>query len=107
VLKEYAEFLAQPANILNSSYYEQKLPSIWKHADIMPLPKLKQVSDPKKELQPISLTPALSKIAEDFVVSIYIKLALEKVANPNQFCRLLRCASPYKYGAYLAQSYRR
>lgn len=32
VLKKYAELLAQPANI-------QKLPSIWKHADIVPLPK--------------------------------------------------------------------
>ena len=71
VLKEYAELLAQPVtDILNSSYKEQKLPSIWKHADITPLPKVKQVSDPKKELRPISLTPALSRIAEDFVVSI-------------------------------------
>ena len=46
---------------------------------------MKRVSDPKKELRPISLTTALSKIAEDFVVSIYIKPALEKVADPNQF----------------------
>lgn len=31
------------------------------------------------------MTPAISKIAEDFVVSIYIKPVLEKVADPNQF----------------------
>ena len=30
-------------------------------------------------------TSALSKIAEDFVVSDYIKLALEDVVDPNQF----------------------
>ena len=63
---------------------EQKLPSVWKLANITPLPKVKQVSDPKKGLRPISLTSALSKIAEDFV-SDYIKLALEEVVDPNQF----------------------
>ena len=78
ILKEYAQLLAQ-TNILNSSYREQKLPSTWKHADIIPLPMAKQVSDPKNELRLISLTPTLSKIAEDFVVSIYIKQAFEKV----------------------------
>ena len=46
-LKEYAELLCQPiANILNSSYKEQKLPSVWKHADVTLLPKVKQVGDP-------------------------------------------------------------
>ena len=56
VLKEYAELLAQPVtDILNSSCKEQKLPSIWKHADITPLTKVKQVPDPKKELRPIGL----------------------------------------------------
>ena len=43
-LKEYAELLDQPiADILNSSYKEQKLPSVWKHASVTPLPKVKQV----------------------------------------------------------------
>lgn len=49
------------------------------------LSKIRQVSDPKKELPPISLTSTLSKIAEDFVVSDYIKPALEDVVDPNQF----------------------
>ena len=61
---------------------EQKLPSVWKLADITPLPNVKQVSDPKKELRPISLTLALSKNAEDFVVLDYIKPALEDVDDP-------------------------
>ena len=43
------------------------------------------MSDPKKELRPISLTSALSKITEDFIVSDYIKLALEEKVAPNQF----------------------
>ena len=79
MLKDYAEFLAQPiTDIINASYKEQKLPKTWKLADITPLPKVKQVTDPKKELRPISLTSAVSKIAEDFVVSDYIRPALEK-----------------------------
>lgn len=86
LLKEYAELLAQPVGvILNSSFMEQKLPSVWKFVDITPLSKVKQVLDPKKELRPISLTSAFSKIAEDFVVSDCIKQALKKVVDLNQF----------------------
>lgn len=46
---------------------------------------LNLVSDPKKELRPISLTSSLSKIAEDFIVSNYIKPAFGYLADPNQF----------------------
>ena len=49
------------------------------------LPKVKQVSDPKKELRPISLTSTLSKIAEDFVVTNYIKPAVIKSIDRKQF----------------------
>ena len=84
-LREYADLLYEPiTNILNASYREQKLPSIWKQADITPLPKVKQVTEPKKELRPISLTASISKIAEGFVVSDYIKPALEKIVDHNQ-----------------------
>ena len=85
-LREYADLLYEPVtNILNASYQEQRLPSVWKRADIAPLPKVKQVAIPKKELRPISLTASLSKIAEDFVVSEYVKPTLEKTVDPNQF----------------------
>lgn len=36
LLKEYTELLSQPV-ILNSSYMGQKLPSVWKFADMTPL----------------------------------------------------------------------
>ncbi|XP_068696813.1 uncharacterized protein [Montipora foliosa] len=86
VLKEYAEILVTPVqNILNASYSEQKLPSMWKIADVIPLPKVKQVTDPKKELRPLSLSSPLSKISEDFIVSDYIKPALESLVDSNQF----------------------
>ena len=52
---------------------------------VTPLPKVKQVLEPKKELRPISLTSSLWKIAEDFVVNDYIKPAWEDVVDPNRF----------------------
>ena len=83
--KEYAELLYQPiTDIPNSSYKEQKLPSVWKHANVTPLLKVKQVVDPKKELRLISLTASVSKVAEDFIVANYIRPALERIADSNQ-----------------------
>ena len=46
---------------------------------------MKQVHHPQKELRPISLTLALSKIAEDFAITDCIKLAIIKSVDPNQF----------------------
>ena len=41
ILKDFAKFLANPVcAILNSSFAEQTLPSSWKHANVIPLPKL-------------------------------------------------------------------
>lgn len=47
----------------------------------MPIPKSKPVKDITKHLRPISLTPVLSKVAEEFVV----KPAILKKINRNQF----------------------
>ena len=69
LLKEYSDILAFPiTQILNASYREQRLPTIWKMADVPPLPKKKPVLGLKKDLRPISLTPCVSKVAEEFVV---------------------------------------
>ena len=39
LLKEYLDILALPiTQILNASYREQRLPTIWKMADVPPLP---------------------------------------------------------------------
>jgi hypothetical protein len=86
IFKEYAEILCEPlANILNSSFREQRLPSVWKHANVIPIPKVKQVKYPKKEIRSISLAPSISKIAEEFVVTDYIKPAILKNLDPNQY----------------------
>ena len=86
LLKEYAELLAFPVSkIINSSFKEQRLPKIWKFADVSPLPKVKPVEDLKKHLRPISLTPCLSKVAEECVVVDYVKSAVLNVLDPSQY----------------------
>ena len=86
VLREYAEFLAYPISvILSASFKEQRLPSIWKLADVTPLPKQKPVREIKKDLWPISLTPCISKLAEDFVVTEDVKPAILCMLDPSQF----------------------
>ena len=86
VFKEYAELLAEPvAIILDSSYQEQKLPPDWKCANVTPVPKESPVCDINKHLRPISLTPVISKIAEDFVVKDFVAPAILKIINPAQF----------------------
>ena len=86
LLKEYAELLAFPVSkVINSSFKEQRLPKIWKFDDVSPLPKLQPVEDLKKHLRPISLTPCLSKVAEECVVVDYVKSAVLNVLDLSQY----------------------
>ena len=49
LLREYAEVFVEPITaILNFSHKEQRLPSPWKLADVVPLPKQKPVEDLRK-----------------------------------------------------------
>lgn len=85
-LKEYAEILAQPfTSILNASFVERRLPPSWKSADVVPLPKQRPVETINKHLRPISLTPAMSKVAEDFVVRSHVGPAVLKQIDPDQY----------------------
>ena len=87
LLKENADLFAQPvADILSSSFQEAWLPSSWKDANIAPVPKGKPIRDVNKHLRPISLTPVLSKLAEDYVVEQYVKPAVLARVDANQFC---------------------
>ena len=85
LLKSYAKILARPiCSILNSFLFQQKLPSTWKQADVIPVPKQKPITIINKHLRPISLTPTVSKVAEEFVVSKYIAPAVLEIIDPNQ-----------------------
>ena len=86
ILKEYAELLTNPiSNMLNASYHEMKLPLACKQANVPPLAKEKLIRDTNEHLRPISLTSAISKQAEDFVVEQYVSPAIMEVIDPHQF----------------------
>ena len=71
------------SKIINSSFKEQRLPKIWKFADVSPLPKVKPVEDLKKHLRPIS---CLLKVAEECVVVDYLKSTVVlNVLDPSQY----------------------
>ena len=86
LLKEYCDLVAYPiTEILNAPYAEQCLPTIWKMADVTPLPKNKPVVDIEKELRPISLTPCISKVTEEFVVEGLVKPAVMNILHDHQY----------------------
>ena len=72
-------------DILNCSQSEARLPQSWKEADIAPVLKQTPADDVNKPLGPISLTPVLSKLTEDFVVDCYFKPAVLAKVDPWQF----------------------
>ena len=68
ILKEFAHLFAEPvATIFNSSLSSGVFPKIWKDSHIVPIPKIKQPTE-EEYTRPISLTPCISKVLEDFVV---------------------------------------
>ena len=71
--------------LLLSSFLERRLPTSWKKADITPLPNTSPVSDADKHLRPISLTPILSRVEEEFVVDGYVKPAVLAKIDRNQY----------------------
>ena len=68
ILKEFAYKLAKPVvKIFNASLASGVVPSIWKDSNITPIPKT-QFPTNEGDFRPISLTPCLTKVLEDFVV---------------------------------------
>ena len=67
VSRNNAELLAEPiTDIINSILSTSIYPTIWKKAEVSPLPKTASPST-CKEFRPISLQYRLSKIAEKFI----------------------------------------
>jgi hypothetical protein len=83
VLKGFAHILALPVSMLtNVSFKKEQLPLIWKCANITPLPKSSTVNDINTDLRPISLTPTISKIAEEpYVVVNHVNPPLSSTSD--------------------------
>jgi hypothetical protein len=85
-LKTFSHLLAEPVcYLINSSFQKHVLPTIWKKANVIPLPKNQTIEEFNKDLRPISLTPTLSKIAEEYVVQEHVKPAVLKHIRPDQY----------------------
>ena len=86
LLKENADLFSGPVtDILNCSYQECHLPPSWKKADVVAIPKEKLIQDINNHLRPISLTPILSKLGEEFVVNLFLKPAVLEKIDQTQF----------------------
>ena len=70
---------------LSLSFHGQSLPTARKMADVVPLPKKKPVNILEKDLRPISLTPCVSKVAEEFIVEDHVKPAVLEVIDKIQY----------------------
>jgi hypothetical protein len=82
VLKFYAYVLASPiASIFNASIQQATVLTMWKKANVIPIPKTTSPEDITKDLHPISLTPTLSKTCEQFVTDwllVYIRENIDR-----------------------------
>ena len=68
ILHDLAGLISKPiCCIFNSSIREGSVPSCWKRADVVPIPKSNPPRSIESDLRPISLTPVLSKQLESFI----------------------------------------
>ena len=80
VLKFCAYVLASPvASIFNASIQQATVPTMWKKANVIPIPKIASPEDITKDLRLISLTPTLSKTCEQFVTDWLLEYIKEKI----------------------------
>jgi hypothetical protein len=67
-LRDFAFAISEPiCHIFNASVSRGIMPSLWKKANVVPIPKSRPPKSVQEDLRPISLTPTLSKILESLV----------------------------------------
>ena len=70
LLRDFSSYLAGPVcAIYNASVREGFVPSRWKEANVVPVPKVHPPKAVEADLRPISLTATLAKVLESFVGS--------------------------------------
>jgi hypothetical protein len=83
ILTEYADVLSKPvATVFNKCLSEGVMPSCFKAATIIPIPK---PGSTPTEYRPISLLPHVSKVLEGIVIDHWIRPEILPSINPNQF----------------------
>ena len=68
VLRDFCDIIAPPVtSIANNSLRQRLVPPLWKCADVCAIPKVSPPASIERDLRPISLTPVVSKVVEEFV----------------------------------------
>ena len=85
MLIQLADVFAAPVCcIINSSIRQGVVPSQWKISHITPIPKCIPAKCLENDLRPISITPALAKIAESFICRFFDDHFCD-IIDKNQF----------------------
>jgi len=85
VLRDFCPYLSSPVcAIFNASIREGFVPTIWKEANIIPVPKVSPPQSIEADLRPISLTSTLGKLLESFVGS-WIMQSIHSEIDSNQY----------------------
>ena len=84
-LRENACALCRPlCSIFNASVREGVIPSLWKSANVIPVPKTTPALNVDSDFRPVSLTPIVSKVLESFIYKWLVQSILNKI-DPLQF----------------------
>ena len=86
-LKEFSVWLAElVCALFNTSIREGEVPTVWKQANVVPIPKVHLPTDISKDRRPISLTPTLSKILQSFIGNWTLQQIREKLDKRQYGC---------------------
>ena len=95
LLKSNADILCSPlSSIFNDSISQGKVPSLWKSADVLGIPKMNKSPVTTDELRSISLTLTVSKILEGFVFKWLLEQILPHI-DPYQFGNVKKCSTTH------------
>ena len=91
--RDYADYLAPIiTKIFNNSIKQQKVPRVWKLANVTPIPKVSPLSV-CSQLRPISLTNVIMRIFERVIYKQEISTIQQSSIGPNQFALLFDLVS--------------
>ena len=70
--REFSHVLAPLTAIFNSSMREGVVPTMWKTADVIPIPQNHPPRSVQSDIRPISLTPIATKAFEAIVLGLIV-----------------------------------
>ena len=85
ILNNFSMEISEPVTmIFNASIKQAQVPTQWREANVVPVPKTSSVTDISSDLRPISLTATLSKVLESFPFQ-WIMDTIKSQLDPKQF----------------------